>query len=546
METTTKPVQLAMRPRLSPKSASPALTPSISSSLYSISPILSDFVGHLDTDEMQFLEYFRIKAAMAFPGRLIINKSLYFRVAHSSVGPFDGEFWTGLLSQASRREPCIRYAMVAVSSMHRHFLSAAKFGESPLAVVSKSPSTLHYYNKAISALSESISRGGSSTSTILICCILFICLEIIHGDSKAFVGHVRNGQNLIIQWQTKQHQSYGEPKTIAAYNDDNIIKQHLLPFIAQQDAFANCFLSQDMGAEILSVDKDSFTPTEFVPSYFRTLEEARDSLLQINGSVVAFARFNNSAKYTGSFTFADVADLHKLQDKLRLWSKAYYELRQRISSVLGTDQTQSAISAMVEITYTATSIWLATSLTPEQCAFDNFSASFRNIVDLAPRIIDSQIRSDGTDDSHRSTSWGTAIVPQLVFCAMLCRDPDIRRDALGLLPRCVDRYGLWTKPVPTIIALSQRWMDIEESAIPRVSSAPVYNLCFDMGLPVVEPALEQLESVRRLPPESARIHFSRLIETEHSDPRLRTVEFYSKPWGCYDAWYVNTEEVLVT
>lgn len=33
-----------------------------------MSPILSDFVGSMTADELQSLEYFRLKAAMAFPG----------------------------------------------------------------------------------------------------------------------------------------------------------------------------------------------------------------------------------------------------------------------------------------------------------------------------------------------------------------------------------------------------------------------------------------------------------------------------------------------
>lgn len=421
--------------------------------------------------------------------------------------------------------------MVAVSSMHQALFKLAGVGAS----LAKPSTTLEFYNKAISALSNRIVTGAS-TSTTLMCCALFIALETLQGDSDAFVNHVRNGQNLIIQWRTKQGASFGTPQTTSAYNDDCLIEQHLMPFLAQQDAFANCFLNRDFGSEAVPEDKSFFKPVVHIPESFRSLEGARDVLMQLNEVIIMFSTLNYTAKYQGTFTFADVADLHRLQAKCRLWQATFENLRTRIAPLLQIDQMQAATSALLEIQFWAMDIYLATALTPEQSVFDPFFESFRRIVALAPLVIDTQINYGHDKNDHPTNNqWATALVPQLVLVAMLCRDPLIRRQGLDLLRRCVHRYAMWAKPVPPIIAATQRWIDIEESAIPRAPSPQSPST----------PGDDDVELITRLPTEQARIHFSRLLDTPHADPRQKTAEFYLKPWGAYGSWFVRTEEIYI-
>lgn len=456
--------------------------------------------------------------------------------------------------------------MVAVSSMHRHFLHTSQLRDPLDTVVTKPTSTLQYYNKAITALSERISSGDGSVSTTLMCCTLFICLETIHGDSQAFVGHVRNGQNLIIQWRAKHNMMYGKPQTTAAYNDDCLIEQYLVPFMANQDAFANCFLNEDLSADVLNDKKEGFSPRVKLPSAFDTFEQARAFLLKINELVITYARFNSKAKYTGLFAFSDVANLHSLQSTIRQWRHLFQDLKHRRHSTTTKDPHRAAITAMLDIHYFATHIWLATALTPEQCAFDGYMDSFQSIVDLAPTVIESRnVDAVSAGDSLQNTAWGTAVVPQLVFTAMLCRDPKIRREAVNLLRNCLDRFhGLWTKPVPSVIALTERWMEIEESAIPSQSQSQ-FQAHGQQYAYALDPSLDPLqhtgaglttdaspsedgqavEDVHRLPPEHARIHFSRLLDDNHERKSRITVRYQSKPWGVYNQWHFRDEEIVL-
>lgn len=496
-------------------------------------------MDHADLNELYFLDYFRLNAAVTLSG------------------PFDAEFWTNILSAACHKEPCVRYSLVALSSMHRHYISASEQGESPPICLAKPEMTLHYYNKAINALGCCMAKDDCSVTTTLMCCVLFITLEIIQGDSTCMIAHVRNGQNLISSWRERRAQKTLESgHSVSDYNEDCLVEQHVMPFIGQADSLANCFSYRDMSsANHIPEDKDHYKFTEDVPAVFASLHEARNCLVTLTERTTALTRFSRGTKYEGDPSFADVANIYRVQGQLRAWKTSFEDVRYSLQSTLEVDPSQASISSLLLIRYHVLYIWSATALTPEQIAYDEWFASFQAIVDLAPLIIDGAKDLSPQPSGFGSHVSGADVVPQLVFTAMLCRDSQIRRQAIHLLKRCVQSVPALTTAVPSLISTAERWTSIEEAAVPALTTSP-HPL--DMGSPasvntppiegqVVDPMLLGMHgSAPRLPPEHARIHFSRTLDTTaESDGAKRKAEFWSKPSGVYDQWYVQTEGIEV-
>jgi hypothetical protein len=102
-------------------------------------------------------------------------------------GFFGSDFWETILLQAALHEPSIRYAIVALGSLH-----AKSEQDNGLLVQSTSGWTdnfaLKNYSQAIKIVVESLSREGRQTIDVyLICSILFACLEVSHSQIYASI-----------------------------------------------------------------------------------------------------------------------------------------------------------------------------------------------------------------------------------------------------------------------------------------------------------------------------------------------------------------------
>jgi hypothetical protein len=69
----------------------------------------------------------------------------------------------------------------------------------------------------------------------------------------------------------------------------------------------------------------------------------------------------------------------------------------------------------------------------DQLAYDAFTANFTQIVTLASAVVKKlMVDSDGTVPSFSSE---VGIIPSLYLTARRCRDPTLRRRAIGLLEK---------------------------------------------------------------------------------------------------------------
>ncbi|KAH7017174.1 hypothetical protein EDB80DRAFT_603432 [Ilyonectria destructans] len=126
----------------------------------------------------------------------------YFCVQGSSdiSGFLSSEFWSQTVLQDSHREPVVRQALVALSSLHLDYVTA----DSVDAEVA-GPETLVQYGKALRALQKRLATPSDDASRVaLICCVLFYCFESTVGNAEAAMKHLGNGLQVLSSCQEVQ------------------------------------------------------------------------------------------------------------------------------------------------------------------------------------------------------------------------------------------------------------------------------------------------------------------------------------------------------
>jgi hypothetical protein len=128
----------------------------------------------------------------------------YFRLRVSYVtGFFDCDFWDRLVLQACHTEPTIKHALLALSAAYEahelHGRNTKKATPDLLAPCNRF--ALHQYTKAVRVLSYGLSTNKSSAQVTLICCLLFVWLELLRNDSNMGLKHLKSGLQILRDMQ---------------------------------------------------------------------------------------------------------------------------------------------------------------------------------------------------------------------------------------------------------------------------------------------------------------------------------------------------------
>ena len=124
---------------------------------------------------------------------------------------FPTDFWSRTVLAMSRAEPAIHHAMVAVGSAHSTQQRLALRGDTgagdddaetmgDIEAINEQ-FTLVQYNKAIQALNNKLTaKGPRAVEVVLICCVLFVCLEALNRYFERAMRHIESGCKIFNDW----------------------------------------------------------------------------------------------------------------------------------------------------------------------------------------------------------------------------------------------------------------------------------------------------------------------------------------------------------
>lgn len=365
--------------------------------------------------------------------------------------------------------------MIALGSLHEiyevHSSRCLENGEA----LDKRQFALQQSNKAISHLTSQLSMSAPpSGEVILICCLLFICLETFQGDYQAALTHLNSGLRILGSLMHPDRFTTS-PASVTYFHDRAFVENVIAPLFVQLDLQASTYLNtRTVNYKLIAKDLDTIVCPP-IPTAFTTLTEAQESLnnqlhWMLHYEHEAWQRLH-TAKDNGnaetdslmSMFLAAQAD-HRVQ--LERWLQTLNAFLTDYSVKMGSKELRGAV--VLKIHHITCRILLEATIYDHETGFDDLTDEFARIIALAETLtkIPSSTPGSGTRPAY---SFDMGILPPLYYTAVRCRDPIIRRKALALLSASPRREGVWDS---LVLAAIVRWViGEEESDLDEVTCA---------------------------------------------------------------------------
>ncbi|KAJ5485088.1 transcriptional regulator family: Fungal Specific TF [Penicillium diatomitis] len=444
------------------------------------------------------------------------RRAFEYYVQHASKRLAAGmnlEFWTNVAPQICRTEPAVWDAIISISALYEYpdqclDMPLVNFQpQKKRRLTQVQQEALLWYSRSISSLQTKIVRGTADAYIALISCVLFICIEAIQGRLTEALQLYDQGVGLIVTLQ--QQATAGTLSTHKALSLEKI----LIPLFLR------------LGAVSLTI------PTVQVSQIFALAQRNRDcpvSSLDAAGTAihVLFAETTVLDREAFPFRSAPVRDgivgahllakQQSLQTRLDQWLQAYNHSRQRCPRA----------ESRLLIYYVAASLYVSTCLSQREEIYDSYMAEFASIVENASQaLVLEASTSPGGDDPPFTFEMGLGL--PLYLTALKCRDPYLRRKALGLLRRTPPIQAFF-KFVPAAF-VAETCMYLEEhynhSQLISQGSTTSSSSGVSMTHPPTHFPSKQDSATRGTPshiPEEARICYCNIIPAPNVGSSART------------------------
>ncbi|RGP76960.1 hypothetical protein FLONG3_4898 [Fusarium longipes] len=337
-------------------------------------------------------------------------------VAPALSGPFDASFWTYFVARMTHSEPAARHSVLAISQLFEDFEY-----EKP----STDKFAITHYNTAINLL---VHGPPPSVDTVLLVCVLFICVEFLRGNRAAAITHAAHGVHLL---------------NAAGRNS------RLAGTWSKISVFPTFFIEEGVGYPL------SQKAGEGCPIY-STTSEAQYALDSLILELLRIIRAANPYR----LEIIDVDLPQELYDAQRqakkdldAWEQAFNKL-QCTRSAANREDTAS-LGLMVR--HRIMKIWISECLKKDEMCFDVFKDEYVEILVLvrkAAAILEARRKKP------TKFTFETGFSPMLHFMVYKCRYLPLRLEFLSLLRRLSsERESLWNGSL--VYTLSRRIVEVE-------------------------------------------------------------------------------------
>ena len=400
------------------------------------------------------------------PGNGRERRSFHYfrdRTVPDLSGYFQSEFWDRLVLQFCHAEPAIRHALIALGAVHETF----KISEDHAARTGREEwnrrFSLQQYNKAIAKLRKHLlTKGHQSVEVALICCLLFVCFESLLGNHESALCHMESGLDILRSWRARNVHSPSS-NIWSPSSESDIVEDHLIQVFCRLDMQATLLLDTRIPQFLTILPIDGNEATDFIPTRFASLTEARNVLDTIGNQLAYFIILNHPDpdRPPDSVPSTMITEQAKLDARLQEWSQAFDDLLKRTSTTMSIIELRGAI--LLKIHRKAMSLLLAAGESISERVFDKFTSAFAEITSLAECLLKS---TGDTRSSARSPTFALdlGVIAPLYMAARKCTDPSIRRHAISLLYASARREALWDGVLAAKVA--ERVETMEDRMVP--------------------------------------------------------------------------------
>ncbi|KAJ4328862.1 hypothetical protein N0V84_000650 [Fusarium piperis] len=361
---------------------------------------------------------------------------------------FPDHLWNTKILQVAQSTECIRNAVIALASFHEQYLKLTsaeqpdpKFG-------------LGHYNLAIRQLVSS-NEASSPPHIPILSCLIFVCIEVLQGKIESAIALFKYGCGMIQQYQSTvcSVNQFGNCYLNPQLRSDAVMTLQLAKALFKRIAVQIYMLTGDVDTQVVRAFKNTFGgtyPLHDLP--FRCLGDAREALLDI---VVEQASPGLKGQDAEQLMFHSV--------KIKQWRSSFDALITKYYSGEKplTDAERRAIALLqVYQQYLEINVAKYAYGQGDPCFWDRFTAEFGNMIDNA--AIATGLDSKRPEQTSKSLYHMDIGVSSVLFSIIArCRDPTIRRKAIGIMLADRSQEGVWNSQLAAQGAA--KLMELEES-----------------------------------------------------------------------------------
>ena len=382
--------------------------------------------------------------------------------------------WLHVALQLGHTEPTVFYCMVAAGSAASAQLDVVHHTLLRPENARQRDATLQQYCKATAALQRYINTAVAREATIepiMICCILFVVLEVFRDKGALASAHLRHGRRAISncafensqrpQTQTSRPWKLASPETnLGIFSDLDQLYIEAVDSVSYPPPLSD-HLSQH-SSERLSDRPMEFQSIEHAKETLDDLinrtSEWRAELLRLGEErlrTIDTTDYTPAMRYCVMHCLSRTIDmtaypkLHHQEDGLLKEHTEWLEALQHFAS---TACSRNPSLILMDIQHFASAFTLRTAHSTSEFSTDELESEFGRILNLIDEYIDeitlsqpqSQQHVEGElDEPKKSFSLERGVLPALFLICLKCRSREIRYRALALLRDVDRREGLW-------------------------------------------------------------------------------------------------------
>ncbi|PYH98444.1 C6 zinc finger domain protein [Aspergillus ellipticus CBS 707.79] len=360
------------------------------------------------------------------------------RTTSAFLGWFDSSLWQRLVLQMSQADPAVYHAVIAVSAIHQDFerqgmpLPREDLGN-----------TWHRFALEQSSRSFALlnarraSQDPRLREVTLVCCLLFVTLELIRGQYDDAFRHLHCGLDILKELNAQD-------QLVPKATGPQLVEQSLVEAFAHLDMQSIQFGVR--GPRLLIGEQASHYLSKGQVSSFRTLPEARRALDHLLADVLQFS--SQSPCATGRQIASDYEALYRKQRSLcgqvDSYAQRFNMFRKEAYSRLSRKE-QRGVDVIHLHQRTATLLLETCLLDGNDPVMDQYTPEFQRLLYLVEPIMNAS-------PERPSVCLDMGIIPTLMLVAVNCRDYHVRWQAIEMLRSWPHREGPWDSNLVARIA----------------------------------------------------------------------------------------------
>ncbi|BCS01923.1 Zn(II)2Cys6 transcription factor [Aspergillus luchuensis] len=355
------------------------------------------------------------------------------------TGLCDSELWQRIVLQMSQTEPAVGHAVAALGAFHETTTVGVAGMNDDYQLFA-----LEQYGRAIAVLRRRLASGSGDPQlriTALVCCVIFVVLDLLQDNYGNVLVHLRNGIYILMnETGPKAREAMFKSLPAGPKNDTEREEDAVFTHMFAQLAVQAAHFSEDSVMRLQPLDAHLST-VHYDSIEIRSLIEAKDTLEPLLDSMVRFwtrceAELRDRSADHYPLYVEQQRQYSNIQRHINAF-EAYMSQAQHYSP-----KETRAINT-IRVSHIVMSTYIATFLDLTETIYDRFLARWNRAVILTEQIVASLY----TEYAHKQQPLPNiisdigAFVP-LFSVGIKCRDVGIRERVLRLFRAWPHREGL--------------------------------------------------------------------------------------------------------